>query len=685
LNYPEDSIKGMPAGGSLSRGVAEYCLVPMLAALTGLALMGLTVPIRAEDTTLEPIIVTAPAERIGDVVIDDHAGTHSRIDGERLERRDISLDDVLAQEAGIQRARSGGYGSFASITVRAASPAQTQVLLDGVRLNSAGRPVIDLSMLDSLTFDAIDVYRSVSPLQFGGSSIGGAVNLVTPRTVAGESQTRIGVGAASFGLARAELTHRARYGRWDTVTAFGASNSRNDFSFVDDNGTPLNDADDRRERRQNAAARQVSVLLKLSTEHSADARTDLLFQLADRRLGVPEFRNNADNDARFDTRSAQWQLSHARRLRGNWKTVSTLFLHGDDDRFQDLGGDVGLGVQDTETETHSIGLDNFASRALDHGSIELGAGLRRDALVNRNRLNDTTGADAGRLQYNVNAQWTRYLLDGRMVLSPALRLQYIDDSLSIPAGSSADAARNTADHVVSSWLPSVGLRFDASDHWTWRASLQQARREPSFAELYVDRGLVLGNPDLRAERGIIADAGINWRRDDDLDLSASVFFSARDELIVRTFDAQGVGRAINTGKARVRGFELTGSWYPHHRWQLSANATFQDAENISSDAVLNGKQLPGEAQWQWQATARFRPRDNWQLRVASSTTRKRFYDQPNSRPARDSTVLDIGVDYTRGRLKTAFAINNLGDDNVEDFNGFPRPGRAFSLNFSLTL
>lgn len=677
MRTPAGRVNGCRhARGVSTRGEAAVCIALLV------ALPGIPGAAPAADSTLEPIIVTAPAERTGDVLIDDHTGAHSRIDGDKLERRDISLDDVLAREAGIQRRRSGGHGSFASITVRASSPAQTSVLLDGVRLDSAGKPVIDLSMLDALSLDTIDIYRSVSPLQFGSSNIGGAINLVTPRAVAGSPFTRVGAGLGSFGLLRAEAAHIARHGRWETVAALGASDSENDFSFVNDNGTPLNNDDDRRERRHNAAAQRVALLFKVGTEHPDSARTDVLLQLAERQLGVPEFRNSADNDARFDTLSVQGQLSHARTLRGRWKTKNTLFLHADDDHFVDRESQVGLGAQDTKTRTRSVGVDTFGTREFDDGSLALKAGLRHDSLSSRDRVRGTRGADAERLQSTLDAQWTRYLFDGRVVLAPALRLQNIDDDLIVPTGGRRSSRANRA---VTSWLPSIGVRFDASDRWTWRASLEQARREPSFGELYVDRGLVLGNPDLVAERGVSADAGLHWRRDDMLELSVSVFASERDELIVRTFDAQGIGRAINTGEARVRGLEFAGAWSPHRRWRLSGNATFQDAANVSEDAVLDDRQLPGEAQWQWHASARYRPRDNWQLRVESTTTRGRFYDQANKRPARDSTALNIGIDYTHDRLKAAFAVDNIGDHNVEDFNGFPRPGRALSLYLSYTL
>jgi len=582
----------------------------------------------------------------------------------------------------VQSRRVGGFGSFASITVRAASPAQTAVLLDGVRLDSAGSPVIDLSTLDLLALDAIDVYRGVTPLPFGSGGIGGAVNLVTPRVTPGAALTRAGFGVASFGTARVELAHRARHGRWDTVAATGALASENDYPFVDSNGTPLNADDDRRERRNNAAVRRIGVLGKLGTAHGEHARTDLLVQLGERRLGVPEWRNAEANDARLDTGTRQLQLSHVRDRVGAWDGRHTFYLHAGDDRFDDRDSSVGLGAQDTLSRTRTTGFDTYWTRPLAAGTLDLKAELRREALARRDRIEPVNDLDARRHALGLSTRWTGYALDGRLVIAPTLHWRVNDDDLERPNTRMATPRTRRRTDTLS---PGIGLRLDARDSLALHASLERHVREPAFAELYVDTGLVKDNPDLVAERGLNADLGVEWSSGQRLTLAAAVFASERDELIVTTYDSRGVGRAINTGRASILGLELSGTWAPSERWRASANATVQDAANRSASPVLDGRQLPGEARVELHAALRYRPSARWQLRLEADTTRGRHYDQANRRPARDATTANLGLEHTRGAWRTAFAIDNLGDRNVEDFNGFPRPGRAFSLHLSVDL
>ena len=48
-------------------------------------------------------------------------------------------------------------------------------------------------------------------------------------------------------------------------------------------------------------------------------------------------------------------------------------------------------------------------------------------------------------------------------------------------------------------------------------------------------------------------------------------------------------------------------------------------------------------------------------------------------------MTNVGVERRLGDWRVDVAVDNLGDENVEDFNGFPRPGRAFSVHVTTTL
>jgi len=93
----------------------------------------------ADSQTLDTIeaIGSAPVA-VGEIVQSDQSASSQTIDRTVFDRGDIDLGNVLDQQVGIQSRQIGGFGTFASLTVRAATAAQTDVYLDGIRLNSAG-------------------------------------------------------------------------------------------------------------------------------------------------------------------------------------------------------------------------------------------------------------------------------------------------------------------------------------------------------------------------------------------------------------------------------------------------------------------------------------------------------------------------------------------------------------------
>ena len=665
---------------------------------------GATESANEPEPAFDGVQIIAREPGASEVVPEDYTGSRSAVDPATLRRRDIGVGDVLAREAGLQQRRSGGFGSFASITVRAADASQTAILLDGIRLNSAGNPVVDLATLDLLSLDGIDVYRGITPIEFGPGAIGGAIALSTPRLPAGAAgSTRLGVGVGSFGYRRIEGARLGRNGRWDSVISASLTRADNDFGFDNDNGTPLNRDDDRRERRSNADAHQAGLLAKLGTTHGNGARTDTLLQLGQRRLGVPELRNRSDNRARFDTDTLQLHLRHAHRPGAGWQAVHTGYAHAQQDHFDDRLSQVGLGRQDTRSRSRTLGTDSAWRRSLGGGTLGVKAEARLETLASRDRIRLDQDVDARRERVSLGTQYSLYPGDGRWVVSPAINVRHDRDRFELERDRASGKARRNDTDVA----PAIGVRFDQTETHAWHASLSRYSRQPSFGELFIDRGLLRGNPDLMPERGINLDLGVDLTlgasrvakgADDDrptarsaadafapgATLSATVFASERDEQIVTVFDARGVGRAENAGQARVLGLELTLRLVPIARWSLDMNLTLQDAANRSANPVIDGRQLPGEARLAAFAAIGFQPAARWRLRLETELLRERFYDQANRRRAADTTLLHAGLFYTTPRWRTALSLTNLGDRQVEDFNGFPRPGRGAVLSFHFT-
>jgi len=628
--------------------------------------------------TLDTLDIIADTVQTGEVQHDEFTGSYQRIEQSELSRRDVTLADILSNEAGVQSQQAGGFGTFSSITVRAATAAQTGVYLDGIQLNSGGNAIIDLSLLDLLNVESVDIYRGAAPVQLGAGTIGGAVNVRSPVVTDDAGVTHALLGLGSFNTQRAQFTHRANYADWNFVGALSLQQSDNDYPFLDSNGTPLNLNDDTRQLRNNAGAERISSLIKAGTQWSPDLRTDVLLQGTTRDLGIPEFRNSAANQASFDSDNLRFQINQTWDQIGNWNSRHTLFRHDDRDVFDDSLSQIGLGAQFTETDSQTLGLTSFWEHIGDVRTTSFHVELRNENQLARNLLENALDYEVDRQVVNATAQSVLYFLDDRLVLTPALKLQANNDQYDLIVR----LDRSSRSSAVLS--PSLGMRFDLSDTLRYRANVGRFFREPSFDELFGSRGLFQGNSDLEAEEGVNVDIGVLWKPASNLSFDVSLFGSLRDELIATVFDSRGVGRTLNVGRARIVGLEFSSNWRIQSNLSLIANLTLQDARSIQEFNAFNGSQLPGEAQQTGylrlqhkSAKARFF--------LETSASRERFYDLANVLAAEDYVLHNFGVDWRLGRWNLAGAVNNLSDQNVEDLNGLPRPGRSVTLSFSTTL
>lgn len=112
--------------------------------------------------------------------------------------------------------------------------------------------------------------------------------------------------------------------------------------------------------------------------------------------------------------------------------------------------------------------------------------------------------------------------------------------------------------------------------------------------------------------------------------------------------------------------------------------TWQSPRSREEVAGSRNKFLPGEARFAWFTRLQYQPSIAtfwYELDILE----KRFYDSANILPAADTRQHSIGMDWNHGRWQTTIGIHNIGDDNIEDFNGYPKPGRTWSLSVTATL
>ena len=537
----------------------------------------------------------------------DQAAAASVVLPDESPRAYDDLGALLAEVPGVNIVRTGSLGKLTTITLRGSNPDQVRIYVDGVPINIAAGGGVDVSTLPIGDVERVEVYRGASPLEFGESALGGIISITTrtPGTVRASARS----GAGSFGTMFGDVSGGGRLGRLRLYVGVHGFSSQGDFTYVNDNMTSLNPADDMTQPRANNDVQQGDGVFRGALTLAGRRTLDLGLIGFGRDEGLPTTGGNPTVNARFQTMRGLAYLHYRSRddLGPGGRLSARLFASSQRDRLTDRGRELGMGGASLTHDTTVVAGANA------HAARPLGDWARLAAVLEGRQetyepVNDLAlvpaGVPARRLTGVAGAELDLRWRWADLDFIPSARVEAMQDTVSrrdirgVPIADAPSVFR--ASPVLRAALvrplvdrPTVKVDF--------KANVGRYARVPSFVELYGNgTSLVLGNADLIPEHGTNADVGV-WidRMGDWLGLtSRTTLFGARvDDLIIWQYTSWGQARADNIGRARVAGVEqelrlALGRWS-----RVVGQGTFLDARDESDNTATHGKQIPYHPRW----------------------------------------------------------------------------------------
>ena len=154
-------------------------------------------PVLADDKTteMEEIVVTATRT---EKALSAVPGSVSVVTGKELEKRNIfSVDEALNTTAGVVANRAGIRDTMSSVTLGGLpGQSRTLILLDGLVINSPYSSNVDTTGLATGDVKRIEVVKGPFSSLYGGSAMGGVVNIITKMPDKREFTVKSGYGTA---------------------------------------------------------------------------------------------------------------------------------------------------------------------------------------------------------------------------------------------------------------------------------------------------------------------------------------------------------------------------------------------------------------------------------------------------------------------------------------------------------
>lgn len=625
---------------------------------------------------LDRIVIEAPVHDSTDV-----SGQESiPVAPQNLPRRAVS--EMLSRVAGVHILRTGMPEQASGISLRGSASSQVNVFLDDVPLGSASSEGITLNFLRAQDFAHVKIYKSFAPAEFGAQAIGGVVQL-TPQKIKPGHGAEVSIGAGSYGTADASVGWRYGARQHELALGFDYHRTSGDFTFLDNNGTPLNSADDLKTRRRNNAQQSLHPHL-LWQYHFDDHLTLKLAQHFFRvDHGVPGLENFQSQTANRSLTEWLGQVSLIKKSEGSsdprWK--NTLYHRFIKSQFSDLAGEIGLGAgQDNDNTTAIFGDRFFVNYNLGrHVSLKPQVEYGFERFVPRDYLAASPVGSASKRQtigFSLEPHFEFFAK--RFEADLLLWSGHVFYNINNNDPSLVGAGTFFSSKVEHPLTAMVSLRYRLWRDLFLKGSAGRSMRLPLFSELFGDQGFVLGNTQLTSESSLKFDLGISWQKKfsgwfDQMHLELTYFENHVQDLIQFEL-ANGLARASNLGRARIRGVEAVLGFKFFDVFEVSPNYTWQEPRDLVS---LVGGNLVGRARHEANLALDFRKKF---LSVGSNLNYVdgQALDRLNTQVIRHRWRWDLNASAQLGKkFSLGLEAQNILGTQIVDAVGFPLPGRSF--------
>ncbi len=616
----------------------------------------LLLALAVQDTVvLKPVVVTAtrvptPADAVTAAV--------TVISGASLRERGVrTVAEALRDVPGAAVVETAPYGSLTSLFLRGGESDYVKVLLDGVPLNQPGG-AFDFAHLTTDQIDRIEVVRGPVSVLYGSDAMTGVIQIFT-KGGSGPVATGVRLVGGSGGTTHASIEVAGARGRLGY--AFGASRFGTDGMY-----------------RYNNAYRNTVASAHIRFTPDAHSDVNFSYRYGDDRYEFPtnSWGDPVDSNQFSAARGPTFALEAARwlapsvelRILGTLREQRAWFSDlpdspGEDGAFtsRDLIRRAGGGVSATWHPTR-------------HTILTLGTEYEEQSQRGRSLFE----ASFGSFPDSTNVRRTSAGYYGQALLG-------VGRPFAVTLGGRLDD--NSKFGTQGTARTGVSWRLDPATRL--RGSIGTGIKEPTFFENFAT-GFVTGNPDLRPERSLSWEGGIEHTLSGTaISLAVTYFDQHFRDLIVFV---SATPNYVNVAEARANGVEVQLDWVLRRGVSATVGYTYLETR------VLNGG---GDPTFETGARLIRRPANalNAQLRSSfggrgAATLTVRFvgdrddldFSPPGQRRVtlHPYTRVNAGVEYpVRRGLTLEARADNLCDDRGREIANFPVRGRT--LFFGMTL
>jgi len=525
------------------------------------------------------IVVTATRT---EVPIAQVGSSTTVIRGDELEREGIdSLAEALRRVAGLAVVQNGASGQLASLFIRGGDSDYTKVLIDGIPANDPGGS-FNFANLAASSIDRIEIVRGPQSALFGSDAMAGVIQVFTRRGKSEglEPRPSIAVEGGSFATLRYEAGIQGKGERLDYSASFARLDTDNNVL----NGS-FNDA---------------TATGNLGFRPSPRSLLRVIFRSDAGRAGVPGqwafYR--PDSDQFYRHRDLAGGVTFTSFTSPSW-TQMLSYTVNDSRQYSQDSVDSGSFIASYQGKTSPFTSLDFSYQTLNQSRrqkleyqsewslphahlLTAGAEYEREAGVVGDPRSDPLAAVRNNFGGFVQDQW---FVRKRLFAAAGVRLEHNESF-----GFSAAPRLSLAWHARQ---PAQGSLFGLTK---LKSNFGVGIKEPTLVESFSTSPFFLGNPNLRAEKSVSYDVGIEQQLGEGT-VEVTFFENRfRNQIgFVTTDFTTFAGTFFNIAKSRARGVETIFRRNLGWGLELDGAYTFLDSLVLENSAPPDPVYTAGQA------------------------------------------------------------------------------------------
>lgn len=590
-----------------------------------------------------------------------------------------NLTSFLQQQNGLQIQQAGGLGNPALVSIRGASANQTTLLINGISSNNNQYGGYDLNSIPLNQIENIEISRSGSSFELADQAIGGTINIITRE---GTNNQNINLNLGSEETFSTSFSSSLNQ---NLSIQIDHQQSANNYDYPVPSPISGSNQHHQVQALENSEFHRTSIQL-VQYFKGISAR----IRLNKKNKNIPDyFRNDKKNDASLNQKDAVFSLQSNKKLEHKNKIDNfysehlwKVFHKNSNEHYKDRMGVIGLG-QDNDKLTQSRTEAQWHSKLLfKRWQFQTQLSAYEESFLSQYLDDDdsylctTPQGNCDQIAYKKSR---KILIGIRWSNKP--HSQQISADLYQSHATNYNRKRSSVIDSEEKNQSFIGYNIKYSlfhDTSETHFSIKHSNRHPSLYQLFGDRGLLLGNPDLLDETSSSYSIDHLYRINNKQQINSAIFYRQLEDAIVPVYDSRGIGRYENSKDAYIAGIEWRWRYRKYHFYSHLGVDIYHSKSFDNNVKSFDNKQIAGIYHNSLSFTSGW-TQQRHSLELVNRINGNLYIDRSNLISGDNHQLTDINYQYQYSQLSLGLSIKNLTNIQYKDFTNRPAIGRQWII------